>query len=208
VESVPLPIFATKAVVRHGARAGTADTPSGATPTSAPANPSATTTGTKRNCRIDAPASLSSPASDAPTRSAYVALRLANRKNRTSARSNGMSADRSAPSRGADSSAWSRDSQPHITAGSERVLDAAEPAFRNTEQRKRKRADRARLAPLICRRSVRAFGARTSGVHQQIRAGLARAEQSANGRLKLSRTAPGAISQCLVRAHGSPRATL
>src|SRR5262249_44279920 len=44
VDTVRLPVLATKAVDRHRARAATADTPSGNTPISAPANPSATTT--------------------------------------------------------------------------------------------------------------------------------------------------------------------
>ena len=43
VDTVPLPLLATKAVARHRARAATADTPSGTTPTSAPANPSTNT---------------------------------------------------------------------------------------------------------------------------------------------------------------------
>ena len=53
-ETEPLPLFATKAVARQRERAGTADTPSGMTPTSAPANPSTTTTGAHRDRRIAA----------------------------------------------------------------------------------------------------------------------------------------------------------
>src|SRR5262249_54219697 len=49
VESVPLRPLVTKAVVRHRARTGTADTLSGTTPTSAPANPSTTTARAHRN---------------------------------------------------------------------------------------------------------------------------------------------------------------
>jgi hypothetical protein len=44
IDTVPLPVLATRAVARHRARAAVADTPSGTTPTIAPANPSATTT--------------------------------------------------------------------------------------------------------------------------------------------------------------------
>ena len=43
VDTVPLPPLVTKAVARHRARAATADTPPGTTPTSAPANPSTKT---------------------------------------------------------------------------------------------------------------------------------------------------------------------
>jgi hypothetical protein len=43
VETVPLALLVTKAVARHRVRAGTADTPSGTTPTSAPDKPNATT---------------------------------------------------------------------------------------------------------------------------------------------------------------------
>src|SRR5262249_21216660 len=42
-DTVSLSLLATKAVVAHRPRAGIADTPSGTTPTSAPANPSTTT---------------------------------------------------------------------------------------------------------------------------------------------------------------------
>ncbi len=56
VDTVPLPSLVTKAVGRHRDRAGTADTPSGTTPTSAPANPNTTTRRTDRNRRIAAPA--------------------------------------------------------------------------------------------------------------------------------------------------------
>jgi hypothetical protein len=49
VETEPLTALATKAVARHSLRAVTADTPSGTTPTSAPANPSTTTPRTHRN---------------------------------------------------------------------------------------------------------------------------------------------------------------
>src|SRR5262245_31043306 len=48
VETVPLTPLATSTVGRHRARAGTADTRSGATPKSAPAKPSTTTTRTHR----------------------------------------------------------------------------------------------------------------------------------------------------------------
>jgi hypothetical protein len=51
VDTVPLPMLVTNAVGRHGARAGTADTPLG---TSAPANPNTTTPRTHRNRRIPA----------------------------------------------------------------------------------------------------------------------------------------------------------
>src|SRR5262245_62295122 len=52
VDTVPLPVLATRAVARHCARAGTANTPLETTTTSAPANPSNTTTRAHRNRRI------------------------------------------------------------------------------------------------------------------------------------------------------------
>src|SRR5262245_2698958 len=48
VDTVPLPLLVTTTVGRHRARTGAADTPSGTTPTSAPANPSTTTPRTQR----------------------------------------------------------------------------------------------------------------------------------------------------------------
>src|SRR5512132_1640954 len=47
-DTVPLPKFGTKAVARQGLGAGTADAPTGNTPTSAPANPSTKTPRTNR----------------------------------------------------------------------------------------------------------------------------------------------------------------
>jgi hypothetical protein len=58
VDTVPPTEFVTKAVCRHRGRAGTADTPLGTTPTSAPANPNINTPRTHPNRRIAAPASL------------------------------------------------------------------------------------------------------------------------------------------------------
>jgi hypothetical protein len=55
VETVPLPALVTKAVARHRARAATADTPPGTTPTSAPANPSINTPKGHRDRGIAAP---------------------------------------------------------------------------------------------------------------------------------------------------------
>src|SRR5262245_54758893 len=55
VETEPLRPLVTRAIVRHRARAGTADTRPGTTPCSAPANPSTTTPRTHRNRRIAAP---------------------------------------------------------------------------------------------------------------------------------------------------------
>jgi hypothetical protein len=52
VDTVPLPALVTKAVARHRARAGTADTPLGTTPTSAPANPSTKAPRSHRKRRI------------------------------------------------------------------------------------------------------------------------------------------------------------
>src|SRR5262249_62332291 len=52
VDTVPLGGLVTKTVARHRDRAGTADTPSRTTPTSAPANPSTTTPQTHRPRRI------------------------------------------------------------------------------------------------------------------------------------------------------------
>ena len=49
VDTESLPVLVTKAVARHRERAGTADTPSGTTPTSAPANPNTKTLRTHRN---------------------------------------------------------------------------------------------------------------------------------------------------------------
>src|SRR5262245_34755345 len=51
VDTVSLRPLATQAVVRHRARAGTADTRPGTTPCSAPANPSTTTTRAHPNRR-------------------------------------------------------------------------------------------------------------------------------------------------------------
>jgi hypothetical protein len=48
VDTEPLPTLVTKAVGRHRARPATADAPLGTIPTSAPANPSTTTTRTHR----------------------------------------------------------------------------------------------------------------------------------------------------------------
>src|SRR5262245_3321022 len=59
VETVLLAALVTKAVARHRPRASTADTPSGTTPTSAPANPNSRARRTHRNRRITAPGSLS-----------------------------------------------------------------------------------------------------------------------------------------------------
>jgi hypothetical protein len=56
VETVLLRLLVTKALARHSLGAATADTPSGTTPTIAPANPNTTSPRTHRNRRIAAPA--------------------------------------------------------------------------------------------------------------------------------------------------------
>jgi hypothetical protein len=77
VETVLLPVLVTKAVARQRERAGTADTPRGTTPTSAPDNPSTKIPRTDRNRGIAAPGLLSSPAlALGLTTAAYVALGL------------------------------------------------------------------------------------------------------------------------------------
>jgi hypothetical protein len=53
VDTVPLMPFVTTTIGRHGARPADADTPSGTTPTSAPANPSAITPRTQRTRTTD-----------------------------------------------------------------------------------------------------------------------------------------------------------
>src|SRR5262249_59744494 len=73
VDTEPLRPLATKAVVRHRGRVATADTPSGTTPTSAPANLSTTSPRTHRNRRIAPPALPFSLASFGRTRAGYVA---------------------------------------------------------------------------------------------------------------------------------------
>src|SRR5262245_47327081 len=107
VDTVSLDSFATKTVARHRARAGTADTPPGAT--SAPANPSTSTPGTHWNRRIEPPASPCSPAPSGLPAQRRSHSGVANRKTGNQQRDNGMS-NRNAPSRGADSMDSSRDS--------------------------------------------------------------------------------------------------
>jgi hypothetical protein len=51
-DTVPLSRLATKAVGRYCARPAAADTPSGTTPTSAPANPSTTTPRNHGGCSV------------------------------------------------------------------------------------------------------------------------------------------------------------
>ena len=52
VDTVALMALVTKTVARHPLRAGTADTPSGSTPTSVPVNPSTTSLRAHRDCNV------------------------------------------------------------------------------------------------------------------------------------------------------------